>query len=246
VIKVQHDPLTIVGWFWQSDKYHARYEVENVNIWARMIDRNLKLPHHFMLFTDQPNGKYDSMIDVRPLWSDYHLLGNPVWRAEFPQCYVRLKAFSREFAEIVGKRYASIDLDCIVTGSLDRLLGRTEDFLIYRHPVQRTFDKAQPYNASMWLMDTGCRPAVWEDFRGRKSLAPLLDDPDKAHFLQTDQGWIAYKCGLEEKGWTADDGVIMWSWMQHKAVGLPDNARIVFFNGKVKPWNYLWIAKNYL
>jgi len=251
------DVLTIVGWLWQSEQYHSRYTPENANIWARMIHRNLTLPHRFVLFTDyfdraaiqnpksEIENPFDPLIDALPLWDDYHLLGNPVWRPEFPQCYVRLKAFSKEMVAVLGPRFASIDLDCIVVGNLDEILGRTEDFVIYRQPARQSFDKAQPYNGSMWLMNTGCRPRVWEDFHGAESLAPFVGDPKREHFLQTDQGWMAFTLGLQEQGWSDRDGVVMWSWLQHKGWKLPDNARIVFFNGKTKPWDYLWIGENY-
>lgn len=235
--------LTIVGWLWHQEGYHNVYSVDNVNIWAAMIERNLTLPHRFIIFTDQPEAKYSDLVDARPLWKDYHLLTNPCWPSRFPQCYVRLKAFSREFADIVGPRYASIDLDCVVTGNLDEILGRQEDFVIYRHPVRQSVDKLQPYNASMWLMRTGSQAHVWEDFRGEKSLVELAKNPALSHFLQTDQGWIAYKIGPKAAGWTSDDGVIMWSYIVHKGLPLPDNAKIVFFNGRIKPWDLLWLKE---
>lgn len=237
------EPLTIVGWLWRQEGYHNAYTVDNVNIWAAMLERNLTIPHRFVLFTDQPKAKYSDLLEVRPLWTDYHLLSNLVWPAHFPQCYVRLKAFSREFAKIVGPRYASIDLDCIVTGNLDQILGRDEDFVIYRHPVLRSFDKLQPYNGSMWLMRTGSQAHVWESFAGEKSLAELAEDPALSHFLQTDQGWISYKMGLGAPGWTMDDGVLMWSYLAHKRLPLPENAKIVFFNGRIKPWDLLWLRE---
>ncbi len=211
-----------------------------------MLARNITIPHRFVVFTDNINAALDKDIEPYPLWKEHRHLGHQSWRQEFPQCYVRLKAFSRDetLREILGPRYVSIDLDCVVVGNLDGILSRTEDFLIYRYPIARTVDRLQPYNGSMWMMDFGARPQVWEDFKGTNSLK-RFENPEMQHFLQTDQGWLAYKLGVDEKGWSDKDGIHSRSWLEHKRQALPENARIVFFNGKLKPWDYLWIGENY-
>jgi hypothetical protein len=239
--------LTIVGCLWQNETYHSRYSAEQANVWARMIHRHLSIPHRFVLFTDQPDAGYDPLIEPHLIWKDYLFLGNPHWRPDFPQCYARLKLFSRdpELCAILGPRFVSIDLDCVVTGNLDKILGRREEFLMYRHPVQYQHDKVQPYNCSLWMMDTGCRPRVWEDFRGEASLKPFYGKPKLEHFLQTDQGWMCYKLGTKEKGWAMKDGIYMFSWIIRANVKLPADAKMVIFNGRHKPWDLGWIASNY-
>ena len=239
--------LTIVLWLWRDLTCRTQYTPEHVNICARMIDRHLALPHRFIVFTDNVDANFDSNIKPHQLWDDYHLLKNPAWRVQFPQCYVRLKAFSRddEMREILGPRFVSVDLDCVVVGDLDPLFSRDEDFLIYRHPVQQTKDRLQPYNGSLWMMNTGARAQVWENFKGAESLKQFVNRPDKEHFLQTDQGWICAVLGTKEPGWGMEDGVYMWSYLHHKVMKLPADARIVFFNGAWKPEDYFWIKENY-
>jgi len=211
-----------------------------------MLDRNITIPHRFVVFTDNINAPFDHEIEPYPLWKDFHLLKTHTvrWRREFPQCYVRLRAFSREkeMRAILGPRYVSIDLDCVVLGNLDAILSRNEDFLIYRKPILVSADRENPYNGSMWMMDTGARPEVWEDFKGESS---LLEMPKDLRFHTTDQGWMLHKLGLDEKGWGMDDGVFSWKYLSEKAMRPPENAKIIFFHGKLKPEHYLFIAEAY-
>lgn len=234
--------LTVVGWLWSSSTCAAKYKAEHVNVWARMIGRNLTIPHRFVLITDQTAGAYDRNVEVVELWDEWRDLRNPNWNAEKPNCYVRLKAFSKEAREIVGDRFVSIDLDCVVVGSLDAILSRGEDFVIIRREKIRAADEENPYQASMWLMKTGARARVWQEFKGVGSLEQMQRDGADARYFMTDQGWILYKLGVNEAGWTIRDGVFGWPWLeaQGSADKLPATARIVFFQGKEKPWSIAW------
>jgi hypothetical protein len=236
--------LTIVGWLWRDPHCRTQYRPKHADIWARMIHRNLTLEHRFVVFTDDMNDQFDPLIEKYPLWDDYHLENNAMWRREFPQCYVRLKAFGRDPAlrKILGPRYVSIDFDCVVLGDLDPILSRPEPFLIYHRPILVSEDRKDPYNGSMWMMDFGARPKVWEDFKGAESIQAM---PQEQRYLMTDQGWMLYKLGLKEPGWGMESGVFMWSWLQHKCLAPPPDCKIVFFNGALKPWNYFWIKDNY-
>lgn len=249
--------LTIVGWLWRDPNCRTVYTAEHVNIWARMIHRNLKLPHRFVVFTDDMHDNFDPLIEKAPLWKDWHLLDNPCWPAGLPQCYVRLKAFSDapEIKKLLGPRYASIDLDCLVTGSLDRILAREEPFVIWRRPILDKNKTRLHYNASMWLMDTGAHPEVWSEFKGAVTLISL---PGQREYFMTDQGWMLYKLGPKKPCWTLKDGVFMWSWLQTKGIlpkrdangrlvveygGETIHCRVIFFNGSYKPWSYRWLEE---
>jgi len=227
--------LTVVGWLWSSATCAAKYKVEHANVWASMIGRNLTIPHRFVLITDQPSGAYDRNIEIVKLWDEWRDLRNPKWNAEKPNCYVRLKAFSEEAREIIGGRFVSIDLDCIVTANLDGLFNRNEDFLIYRRHKETMRDELNTYQGSMWLMTAGSRATVWESFEGAKSVAAA------AQYMGTDQAWIRHVLGPDEAGWTQEDGVYSWPNVitdRRYENGPPANARIIFFNGTEKPWSY--------
>lgn len=236
--------LTIVGWLWRDPNCRTQYTVDHVNTWARMIHRNLTLEHRFLVFTDDTNDVFDPPIEKAPLWKEWHLLDNPQWQGDRPQCYVRLQAFSRapEVMKLLGPRYVSIDLDCVVMGNLDKILGRKEPFLIWKRPIIDKRKKKDVYNGSLWMMDTGCRPEVWEEFNGAVSTSSI---PQEKEFLMTDQGWLLYKLGPKQPGWTEKDGVFMWSWLQRKGIPPPENCKIIFFNGFWKPWNYKFLDEVY-
>jgi len=225
--------------------------------------------------------RFDPLITPIPLWSDWRNLKRLAWGRFKPYCYVRLKAFSEEFGKILkasqvsrsesqvretpdprpetrdaAVRFVSIDLDCVVLANLDCLFDRAEDFLIIRRPAPRVgaqhaaseYERLGNYQASMWMMNAGARKKVWEDFKGSESIAAA------ARYLGSDQAWLNHILP-DERGWNADDGV-------HGFLNLhrenrwndtpPPGARIVFFNGTIKPWEffhgrtgYPWIVKNY-
>ena len=83
-----------------------------------------------------------------------------------PGCLARLRTFDPEWqAEVLGAeegdRIVVLDLDLVITGSLDGLFDRDEPFVILQgvHTANPT-----PYNGSVWMLQAGYRPDVWEDF----------------------------------------------------------------------------------
>lgn len=235
------DVLTIVGWLWSDPLCKTQYGPQHANTWARMLDRHITIPHRFILMTDQPDADYDRRITPIPLWDDWRQIKNEQWGTSKPQCYVRLKAFSAEAEEILGKRFVSIDLDCVALANLDDLFTREEDFLIYRRPVQMLpMDEINPYQASMWMMTAGARRQVWDEFEGGKSIRLSRE------FMGTDQAWLHEILGRDETGWITADGVYGWGQIRenpqwkHKP---PPDAKIIFFYGNQKPWQFASIDK---
>lgn len=231
------DPLTIVGWLWKQEKSKVTYTPEHVNTWAKMLHRNVTLPHRFVLLTDQLDADYDPLIEPVPLWDDWRTIKNDNWGANKAHCYVRLKAFSEEASELLGQRFVSIDLDCVVLQNLDDLFDRPDDFLIYRRQVQAIpFDQINAYQGSMWMMTAGARKQVWEKFNGMESIHAARK------YMGTDQAWYRHILGPDEKGWSTLDGVYGWPAIRRELRWKrtpPPDARIVFFYGGVKPWNFL-------
>lgn len=222
--------IRVVAWLWRDEGYRFnrlfRYGPRHVNILAAAVRRNLTLDHEFVCITDDPEGLNPAIRVVR-LWDDWRGLGG---------CYTRLRAFAPDMAEIIGPRFVWMDIDCVVTGNLDPLFDRPEDFVIWSNGVSNN-----PYCGSMVMMTAGARQRVWRDFD------PATSPMRAKRYVGTDQAWIASKLGRGEAVWTRRDGVLSryhTGLMDSKLLGragrigrkeLPAGARVVFFHGPVDP-----------
>lgn len=231
--------LTVVCWKWRPvPGYHSQFSAVAVNTLRAMVARYYRKPHEFVCVTDDPWG-IDADVRIVPVWNDHAELPGP----HGVNCYRRLKAFSAEAADLLGPRFVSLDLDCVITGDCAPLWDRPEDFVIWGNTARGT-----PYNGSMWLLRAGTRRKVWDDFHP-------VDSPARARahgYIGSDQAWIATCLGPGEARWTTEDGVYSWRLHVKKAGGdLPGDARIVFFHGREDPWvpavqaKYPWIPRHY-
>lgn len=236
--------LEVVCWLWQPTKsYRSQFSPEHVNTLQRMIARHYNKPHRFNCITDQTEG-FNDAVRVLPLWND-HRKRQSVYGPDTPMCYPRLKAFDREMKTFIGPRFVSLDLDVVITGDLEPVFGRREDFLIWGVRGRRT-----PWNGSMWMMDAGARQKVWDDFDRNPERA--IRKAQGAGFYGSDQAWMNYALGPKENCWSDKDGVYSYR-MNIKPNGgkLPRDARIVFFEGHYNPWDAHtqrdapWIVEHY-
>jgi len=227
--------ISVVCFLWKDQyfkhQHRFRYTPEHVVRLHRSVTKHLSMPHRFICITDRPQTAlwFPDDVEVVPMWDDLALYGG---------CYRRLKVFAYEMRDILGARFVSMDLDCVVTGSLDPLFSRQEDFVIWKDPSPR-----QPYCGSMFMMNAGARREVWEKFD--KSNADLLKKNN--NYIGTDQAWIASMCKGEAM-WDEKDGVYSILKFKKGKMGtidnmarhgltseLPDGCRIVFFHGKSDP-----------
>jgi hypothetical protein len=200
------------------------------------------MAHEFVCVTDDPSGLEGTDVRVVSLWSEHAGLANPHGGLN-PSCYRRLKAFAPEMADILGRRFVSIDLDCVITGDITPLFDRDDDFVIWGDQLKHT-----PYNGSMWMMTAGARSFVWKDF-------DPIESPKTAHkagYYGSDQAWMSFRLGPHQAKWTRKDGVYAFRTDIRRNGGrLPADARIVFFQGNVDPWTPAakklcpWIEEHY-
>lgn len=219
--------IRVVTFLWKDDDYRwnsfFRYGADHVNRLRNMVRRNLGLEHEFVCITDDPTG-IDPDIRIVPLWDDLKEMGG---------CYRRLRAFAPDMEDLIGPRFVWMDVDCVVTGSLDPLFAREEDFVIWSNGNRKT-----PYCGSMVMMTAGARKEVWEDFDREASPARTRE----LGYIGTDQAWISARLPGEAV-WTPGDGVLSRYHVgirMHKERPmirpyLPDSARVVFFHGPIDP-----------
>lgn len=233
--------LSVVCWKWKpAQGYRSTFGPAAVNVLRAMVARHYREPHRFICVTDDPEG-IDPRVEVVPLWNDFADLLSP-HGGRNPSCYRRLRMFSPEIEAVFGKRFVSLDLDCVITNDMRPLWNRPEEFVAWGDTNRTTH-----YNGSMMLMTAGARPQVWTDFDPTSS--PRL--AKAAGQFGSDQAWISHRLGPSEAKWTTADGV--YSFRNHLLPPhqLPARARIVIFHGATDPWDaqaqrLAWVRKHYV
>lgn len=205
--------LTICTWLWGT-----RYSHDYVRKLRAGVSRNLSEPHEFKVCTPQPE--------------DEHL-------TEIKGCFARLRMFDPAWQAAngfqPGDRIVCMDLDLIVTGSLDGLFDREEPFVILQGCNAKN---PCPMNGSLWMLQAGYRPDVWNEFSLELAAkVPFAEFPDdQAWFadMMPDAGAFGPEQGVyafQKPGWPKGDD-------------LPKNARIVAFPGWRDPskFDLPWIV----
>lgn len=228
------EPLTILTWLWRQPDSWEDYTAYHVNVFADMVRRNLSITHRIACVTDTPEG-IDTSITIIPPPREFEDVRIPTWGEHKPQCLRRLSMFRRDAAQIFGQRFVCMDLDCVISDSLDPLFATDALFKICSGT-----QRGRLYNGSMMLITAGSRPQVYERF------TPELAIVAGNRFLGSDQAWISYILGPGEPIWGPEDGVC-WRDVPH----LSGQCRITFYPGLPKPWEIIkfrptgWVAEYY-
>jgi hypothetical protein len=206
-----------------------------------MVARHLSVPHRFICVTDDT-------IASRPARDDIKLV--PLdWRKHVPgTVFMRLMQHNPDWCRTnLGERVLSLDLDVVITGSLDHIAARTEDAIFWRNPnfpaPQRAF-----YQSSVQLFSAGARPQLWTDFDPEQSIKFV-----NWRFGGKEQAWISERLEWNEAYFDANSGIYGAGRLGGKGVGseLPANACIVSFPGAREPSqaqtqiDHPWITRFY-
>src|SRR3990167_4435048 len=190
--------LTICPFLWFDHQSPRKdiyvYDESHVHRLKRMVEKNLTVPHEFICVSDRP------VAGIKTIPLDYTTF-LPGTR------FAKLQMF-KPHGTLAGKRLLYLDLDSIVTGSLDPLVQRDENLVLWRNP-----NFGQPgrafYNTSIILHTVGTRPEFWTEF-DRVKTPPML----RQNWGGTDQAWISHR---ERRG-TLDGGRwSLWSWPAQEA-----------------------------
>ena len=210
-------PLTVVTWRW-GEKYQGHY-IERLKAG---IARHLKQEYRFAVFEPEARDEYLTKV---------------------PGCFARLRLFDPAFQakHHLEGRIVNIDLDAIVTGSLDELFDRPESFVILHGG---NASNPCPFNGSLWMLRAGEHEDVWRDF-SLKNAGQI-----KYHEFPDDQGFFWHKMP-RAAGWKvgAESGVYCFQkpgWVTGEA--LPKDARLVAFPGWRDPSRFThldWVKRNW-
>ena len=215
-----------------------------------MLSRHLHVPYKFYCITDDLAGL------------DKGVEGVQIWESNGLKRCRRLRIFDESMRSYFGDRILQLDIDCVIVNDITPLVNRPEPMVIWRCVPEiryvKNLHKTKPngengvgaYNTSMVLMDTGLIPQLWPDYtkdpravereaqkqclwtslynHDSGAIRPLADGDD-------DQAVISlYAKRLEPPIWMEVDGIYKWGRRGFSDKNkLPDNARIVFFNGSM-------------
>lgn len=234
--------ISIVCWIWNDGG--RTYAPEHVNTLQGMVARHLPIPHKFVCISDQTEGFSDAVTVIKtpPEAVELGKLRTPEG-TRFPSCYRRLWMFS-EAAKVLGERVLLIDVDLVVTQDLSPLFDRKEEFVGWR-PF-RDWGKQCRFGGGIYLLTTGSRTSVYDDFKGARSITQARN----AGFRGSDQAWISYKLGAVDPYFDRDSGIYSIRDFQNNKNTLPADARLIQLNGPMKPWHreakqIPWIAENF-
>jgi hypothetical protein len=219
--------LTIASWLWVQPEGRTRYTAEHVWIWADMVSRNLAMPHRLICVTTEtdlpPNVE---RIDPPGEFEDVH--ADDGARVEAELLTVGWSCSSADAAKTFGKRFVSIDLDCIVGGPLDPLFDATRRL----RDLQGHGFKSRPYNeASMMLLTAGARTQVYEQIR--PGWRGCLAGAEAFSWLRSGMAGSRSGARMKRHGSEADGVWHLNRYMQRVRKAHPT---VLFFPGKRKPW----------
>lgn len=211
--------LTVALWKWG-----AKYTKAHVARMQSMLRRHLSLPHRIVCLTDQPNDLPDG-VEPAPL---------PTFRGSAQKCMRRLWIYSPK-AKRLGDRLLQLDLDLVLTDSIDPLVNRPEPFVIWKS--DSNVIHGWGYNPSVLLITPGARADVWERYRADPKR--VFAEADKAGWwpkVNSDQAVMSYLMQHDDVPvWTAEDGICAYRVFagKHGQRGkvLPAGVRIVSFHG---------------
>lgn len=228
--------LTILTWLWKKPGSRTEYTADHVNIWAAMVSRHLTIPHRIACVTDIPDG-IDQHIQIIKPPGEFEGLETPTWNGDKPNCFRRLAMFRPDAKDIFGEKFVCMDLDSVIAANIDHLFDNDEDFMIYKGT---SFDR--PYNGSLMMIKAGSRPQVYLDFSEENAIK------SGQKYVGSDQAWISYCLGPNEKTWSFKEGICWWQSQYNAQI---DIKSIMFFPGQMKPWEAVkagldnWIIENY-
>lgn len=212
-------------------KAGSRYKADYVNRLYSMVSRHYHAQFDFYCYTDKPEG-------IRP-----EVLTRPLYYAFDPAWWDKIWLF-KPVAELANDYICALDLDLVITGSIDWLSFYRGSFCGLRH-----WHDPAAWNGSMWLLKPGYLTEVWDDF---------IDDAFAImNRLYSDQEWLSEKIPDADDFETIAPGQVLGFrdhyWKQKLTDGkrtFTDTGSIWVFHGLPKPHEVTstipWVKENWV
>jgi hypothetical protein len=185
-----------------------------------MLAANYHKPFRFVCITDDTEGLVPE-VETLPL---PNMVEIPAPNGDrFPSCYRRLWLWSEEAAQVLPGQVVCMDIDVVIAGDVTEFFNRDEDCVMWHDPDH----KSLKYSGGLWMIRTGTRTHVWNNFDPVKSPKTTKE----AGLLGSDQAWLSY-CLKDEAVWKRSDGIYRTRNLHPGC-----NALIIQTpNNKSKPW----------
>jgi len=199
------------------------YGERHINNLYYMCREHINIPFKFNAIVDDIKLNLDSNIIKIPLWDHFAELGG---------CYTRLFTYSNDIKDIIGDRVLYLDLDILILKNITNIVSKEEEFVYYKR-------KDNLFNCSMYMMNSGSRSYIWEEFNKDPDLAILnAKEWTKQNNIMkgcSDQAWVNYRLDLDtEQYWNKDDGIYDIN-LDLKNSNIPANCNILLFPGPRDP-----------
>lgn len=205
-----------------------------------MLKRHLSVPHKITVISDHPMGIPSGMTFFNVAQTLLERKKKNLPKGKLTRnCMRRMWLYSQE-AEVLGDRLLQLDIDMVLTDSIDPLVNRPEPFVIWKGDSTKKPNRPHgwAYNATIMLLTPGARRDVWDrwfkDPNGiYKESKEAGWDPD----TNSDQAIATYLLHQKEPvaNWTSADGIhayrVLAGKYGEKDQGLPAGTRVVSFHG---------------
>lgn len=221
--------LTICTWLWGS-----AYALSDVEKLLNGLSRHIEQDFYFHCVTDDL-AKVSALVGKKQRPGVAVGISNDIWDIELTKikgCFARLRMFDPEWQGTIplseGDRLVCVDLDVVITGPLDTLFNRPENFCIL---LGANASNPCRVNGSLMMLRAGAHPEVWSEFSlDAAAKIPAFEFPD-------DQGWIDVMIP-RAAGWEAGPRSGVYSFKKTSwppGDDLPKDARMVVFPGWRSP-----------
>ena len=205
-------------------KWGTKYSAEYVNTLYSMVARNLSREFRFVCLTEDGVG-LDDQVEVFPLPELSVDLGGP------ERGWNKLAVFAETLYDLKGK-VLCLDLDLIITGSLDDLFDYPGEVMIIRDWIK----KDGTGNSSVYRFEVGAHAEILNEFEGS------FEQIKNTH--RNEQEYLS-------AAMMAKDALVYWpdSWCRSfkrhcikpfsfliaRETEIPEDTRVLVFHGRPDP-----------
>lgn len=215
--------LTVVIWKWGK-----KYTRDHVARLQSMLSRHLSQPYQIVCLTDQPNDLPDGVL-ARKLPKALPFDG---------KCLRRMWLYSKSAGKL-GDRLLQLDLDVVITDSIDPIVNRPEPFVIWKS--DSNWKDKWAYNATVMLITPGAKDDIYQRWiADPKGVFAAAEADGWGPKVNSDQAIACYLMKDQDVPvWTDADGIRAYRVFagKHGDRGqvLPEGTRIVSFHGPRDP-----------